>query len=129
MQTSWVESFYKQNGYLEYDAVERLGVTSPIVFIKRQLANENCKYLSKCCVDQRIISQMESALTECISTGSFLEASTVLPSVMLEDDISEVLQAALTPDILKATKLFETTSNRIINCLRNTIKTYFLFKL
>lgn len=53
-----MDSFYKQNGYLEYDAVARLGVSSPMNFVKRQLANENCTYLSKCCVDQRIISQV-----------------------------------------------------------------------
>lgn len=57
-QSDWVESFYRQNGYLEYDAVARLGVGSPINFIKRQLANENCTYLGKCCVDERIIDQV-----------------------------------------------------------------------
>lgn len=61
-QSEWVDSFYKQNGYLEYDAVARLGVTAPQAFIKRQLAGEACTFLSKCCVDQRIIGQVNQNL-------------------------------------------------------------------
>lgn len=106
----WVNSFYKQNGYLEYDAVTRLGVSSAINFIKRQLVNENCTYLGKCCVDQRIIAQVESALEECIITGSYLDASTILPSVMSEEDVSEILAVILKPNKLKITQLFGTTS-------------------
>lgn len=109
-QTDWVASFYKQNGYLEYDAVTRLGVSATTNFIKRQLAAENCTYLSKCCVDQRIIGQVDAALEECISTGSFLDASSILPSVMAEEDISEILSVILKPNKLKSTQLFGTTS-------------------
>lgn len=108
-QADWVDSFYRQNGYLEYDAVARLGVSSPLNFIKRQLADDNCTYLKKCCVDQRIIEQIESELEECITSGTYLDALTILPSVMTEDDVADVLAVVLKPNRRKSTQLFGTT--------------------
>lgn len=108
-QSDWVDVFYKQNGYLEYDAVARLGVSAPLNFIKRQLATQDCTYLKKCCVDQRIIGQIEAALEECIVTGSYLDASTILPSIMSEEDIADIIAVVLKPNKQKSTQLFGTT--------------------
>lgn len=108
-QTDWVDSFYKQNGYLEYDSVSRLGVSDPKSFIKRQLGNEKITFLGKCCVGNRIIDQIESALDECLSTGTYLDASTILPSIMAEEDIEQLLDVVLTPAKQKLTLLFGTT--------------------
>src|SRR5262249_13189744 len=109
-------------------------------FIKRQLATSDCTYLKKCCVDQRIIGQVkslaglavktvieistitkclnlifilqiESALEECISTGTYLDASTILPSIMSEDDVADIIAVVLKPNKQKSTQLFGTTSN------------------
>lgn len=108
----------------------RLGVAAPLNFIKRQLAAQECTYLKKCCVDQRIIgqvnmttfrlpttfsfhspfSQIESALEECIATGTYLDASTILPSIMSEEDIADIIAVVLKPNKQKSTQLFGTTS-------------------
>lgn len=108
-QTDWVESFYRQNGYLEYDGVNRLGVSDAKSFIKRHLANEKLSFLSKCCVGQRLIDQIESSLDESIASGSYLDASTILPSIMAEEDIEQLLLLILTPAKRKQTLLFGTT--------------------
>lgn len=108
-QSDWVDVFYKQNGYVEYDAVARLGVSAPLNFIKKQLAMQDCTYLKKCCVDQRIIGQIEAALEECIVTGSYLDASTILPSIMSEEDIADIIAVVLKPNKQKSTQLFGTT--------------------
>ncbi|XP_031634719.1 E3 UFM1-protein ligase 1 homolog [Contarinia nasturtii] len=108
-QRDWVESFYKQNSYLEYDAVNRLGVSDAKGFIKRTVGDESITFLSKCCVDQRILDQIESSLDECISTGSYLEVGTILPSIMTEEDIEGIIAAVLTPTKQKQTLLFGTT--------------------
>lgn len=108
-QTEWIESFYRQNGYLEYDAVNRLGISDPRSFIKRQLATVNLTFLSKCCVGPRIIDQIESSLDESISSGSYLEAATILPSIMPQEDIEQLLATILTPAKQKQTILFGTT--------------------
>lgn len=108
-QRDWVESFYRQNSYLEYDAVNRLGVSDAKNFIKRTVGNESILFLSKCCVGQRILDQIESSLDECISTGTYLEVGSILPSSMSEEDIEGVISSVLTPTKQKQTLLFGTT--------------------
>lgn len=108
-QRDWVESFFKQNSYLEYDAVNRLGVSDAKGYIKRTIVNEPITFLSKCCIGQRILDQIESSLDECISTGSYLEVGSILPSSMAEEDIEGVITAVLTPAKQKQTLLFGTT--------------------
>lgn len=108
-QSDWIESFYRQNGYLEFEAVNRLGVSDAKSFIKRQLANEKLTFLSKCCVGQRIVDQIESTLDESISSGSYLDAMTILPSIMVEEDIEQLLSHVLTAAKQKQTIVFGTT--------------------
>lgn len=108
-QTDWVESFYRQNGYLEYDGVTRLGVSDAKSFIKRHVAHEKLTFLSKCCVGPRLIDRIESSLDESIASGSYLDATTVLPSIMEEVDIEQLLLLVLTPAKQKQTLLFGTT--------------------
>lgn len=108
-QTDWVDSFFRQNGYLEYEAVARLGVSDPKAFIKRQLAAETLTFLDRCCVGSRIIDHIESALDESISSGTYLDASTVLPTIMGEEDVEQLLAKMLTPSKQKMTLLFGST--------------------
>lgn len=54
--------------------------------------------------------QIESALEECIVTGTYLDASTILPSIMSEEDIAEILAIVVKPNKQKSTQLFGTTS-------------------
>lgn len=108
-QTDWVDSFYRQNGYLEYDAVSRLGISDPKSFVKRQLAAETLTFLDKCCIGSRIIDHIDSALDECISSGTYLDASTVLPSIMGDEDVEQLLAKVLTPSKQKQTLLFGST--------------------
>lgn len=108
-QRDWVESFYRQNSYLEYDAVNRLGVSDAKSFIKRTVGNESITFLSKCCISQQILDQIESSLDECIASGSYLDVSSILPSIMSEEDIDGAIATVLTPTKQKQTLLFGTT--------------------
>lgn len=108
-QVDWVHTFYKQNGYLEFDSVAGLGVSDPKGFIQRQLPKENLLNLDKCTVGPRITDIIESALEECVATGGYLDVSTVLPSIMSEEDIDQLLKIVLSPAIQKSTLLLGTT--------------------
>lgn len=105
-QSEWVKSFYRQNGYLEYESVGSLGVGDPKNFIQKQLSGEKLTYLDKCAVGQRIIDQVESTLEESISTNSFLDISTILPSSFGDQDIEKLIQVILTPSKLRLTQIF-----------------------
>lgn len=106
-QTEWVRNFFKQNGYLEYESVTALGVGSdPKPFIQKQLSGEKLTFLEKCVVGQRIIDQVESTLEESIATSTFLDISTILPSVIGEQDIEKLIQVVLTPSKQRLTQIF-----------------------
>lgn len=95
-QNEWVNNFYKQNGYLEYDSLIRLGITDYNTYLRKQVANEETFSLNSCIVSKRIIEQLDAAIDECISSKSYLDVQTNLPSVFNENDIKMVLDIVLT---------------------------------
>lgn len=108
MQSDWVKSFYKQNGYLEM-SLSGLGVSDPKSFIQSQLSGEKFKQLNSVFVDQRIIDQVASSLDECISTSSYLDISTIVPQTFTEKDFDQLISLCLTPTMRKSTLLFGST--------------------
>lgn len=91
MQTDWVNSFYNQNGFLEYDAISKLGITDAKQFIKKHFPNENITFLKRCAVGSKITElTFLSALNECNLMKSFVDLSTILPSIMSEEDAEEL---------------------------------------
>ena len=53
-QNDWVENFFLQNGYLEYDALIRLGISDPKSTIKRKFTNDKITFLKSCCVGENV---------------------------------------------------------------------------
>lgn len=112
-QNDWVLSFYKQNNYLEYDALARLGISDPKGYVRRVLSNEDMTFLSSCVIGSQIKQQLEIALEECISSKSYLDVVALLPSVLSEQDIDNVLEPLLKNNS-RSTILFEKTGNKIV---------------
>ncbi|KAG8228820.1 hypothetical protein J437_LFUL008316 [Ladona fulva] len=97
-QTDWVNSFFRQNGYLEYDALRRLGISDPTGFVrKHNFSGENQpKCLVTCAIGNSLREQVEASLEEAISTGSWVDVEQLLPSVFTSEDVELLLN-----DILK----------------------------
>ncbi len=53
-QATYVDDFFAQNGYLDYDAVRRLGVSEPEAFAKRRFAGQDMIFLGTCCVGAQV---------------------------------------------------------------------------
>lgn len=87
-QSDWVDSFYAQNGYLEYDALRRLGIADPVGYAKRRLADEeDVTYLATCCVGKTITDGLEANVEEAVyANGSFVDVMPFLPSVLSDED-------------------------------------------
>ncbi|XP_032516663.2 E3 UFM1-protein ligase 1 homolog [Danaus plexippus] len=117
-QNDWVINFFKQNNYLEYDALTRLGISDPKGYVKRVLSNENITFLSSCIIGSQIKQQLETALEECIASKSYLDVVSLLPSVLSDEDIENVLDALLKTN--SSTILFDKTvfSNQYIENLK-----------
>ena len=91
-----MNSFYKQNGFLEYEGIAKLGVSDPKQFIRKQLPNEDIIYLKRCAIGTKVIDlTVLSSLNECSATKSYVDLATILPSNMSEEDIEEVFETIM----------------------------------
>ncbi|XP_045449576.1 E3 UFM1-protein ligase 1 homolog [Melitaea cinxia] len=120
-QNEWVINFYKQNNYLEYDALTRLGISDPKGYVKRVLGNEDLNFLNSCVIGSQINQQLETALEECISSKSYLDVVSLLPSVLSDEDIDNLLEPLLKKNS-RQTILFDKTvfSNNFIENLKQS---------
>ncbi|PSN54204.1 E3 UFM1-protein ligase 1 [Blattella germanica] len=123
-QNDWVNNFYKQNGYLEYDALSRLGISDPQVFVRKHFPNEKLLLLPSCAVGPQLFDQMEAAVEEAIATGSMVDIMPLLPSLFEPEDADEILQ-----EVLKNTKNKSPNQNVLVFCNSIVLTDQFLHKL
>ncbi|XP_038213785.1 E3 UFM1-protein ligase 1 homolog [Zerene cesonia] len=118
-QNEWVMSFWKQNNYLEYDALTRLGISDPKSYVKKVIHDDDMIFLSTCLIGSQIKLQLETALEECIASKSYLDVINLLPSILSDKDIENVLDVLLKNNA-KSTTVFDNTvfSNQYIENLR-----------
>uniref|UniRef100_A0A182NTH3 E3 UFM1-protein ligase 1 homolog n=1 Tax=Anopheles dirus TaxID=7168 RepID=A0A182NTH3_9DIPT len=108
MQAQWVRDYYRQNGYLMYENVTKLGVSDVRSFVQTQLPEEKLIYMKHCIVGNRLIEQVKDAMEVCVSSNSYLDVSTILPPALSDDNVEEILTHVLTPTIRKQTHVFGT---------------------
>ncbi|XP_017042681.1 E3 UFM1-protein ligase 1 homolog [Drosophila ficusphila] len=95
-QADWVNSFYKQNSFLEYDAIQKLGISDAKSYIRKQFPNEEFLFLKRVALGARLVElTVVTALNECSATKQYLDLSTILPSNLSEEDIEEVFGAIM----------------------------------
>ncbi|CAM2111984.1 E3 UFM1-protein ligase 1 [Caretta caretta] len=94
-QSNWVDSFFKQNGYLEFDALSRLGIPDPVNYIKKRYKSTKLLFLKAACVGQEIVDQVEASVDEAISSGTWVDIATLLPSSLSIEDSGILLQQVM----------------------------------
>ena len=83
------------NGYLEYDAVTRLGISDPKQYIRKRFPDSGLVFLSSCCISGSIVEQMEVAVEEALNSGSWVDVLPLLPSVLGPEDARQLVQTTL----------------------------------
>ncbi|XP_077976993.1 E3 UFM1-protein ligase 1-like isoform X2 [Glandiceps talaboti] len=91
-QNNWIDSFYQQNGYLEYDALARLGIPDSKQFVKRRYKSKDLLYLQTVCVGNAIKDHVEASIEEALSNGTWIDITPILPSPFTETDANQFLQ-------------------------------------
>ncbi|NXR10054.1 UFL1 ligase, partial [Semnornis frantzii] len=94
-QSNWVDSFFKQNGYLEFDALYRLGIPDPAAYIKKRYKSTQLLFLRAACIGQEIVDQVEASVEEAINSGSWIDVATLLPSSLSVEDAGILLQQVM----------------------------------
>ncbi|XP_018414311.1 PREDICTED: E3 UFM1-protein ligase 1 [Nanorana parkeri] len=105
-QSNWIDAFFKQNGYLEFDSLSRLGIPDPLSYVRKRYKSTQLIFLKSVCVGQSIVDQVEASVEEAIGSGSWLDIMTLLPSCLSVEDASILLQQVMR-------KLNKSSSSRI----------------
>ncbi|XP_061756366.1 E3 UFM1-protein ligase 1 isoform X1 [Nerophis ophidion] len=94
-QNTWVDSFFKQNGYLEFDALARLGIPDPNSYIKKRFKSSKLLFLRAACVGQGLVDQVEASIEEAVNSGTWADIQTILPSCLSLEDIGMLINQAM----------------------------------
>ncbi|XP_056106207.1 E3 UFM1-protein ligase 1 [Rhinichthys klamathensis goyatoka] len=94
-QSTWVESFLKQNGYLEFQPLTRLGIPDPVNYIKKKFKSSKLLFLKSACVGRTIVDQLEASVEEAINSASWVDLQPMLPSSLSEEDVGILLNEVL----------------------------------
>ncbi|KAJ8315850.1 hypothetical protein KUTeg_008000 [Tegillarca granosa] len=119
-QNDWVDSFYKQNGYLEYDSLTRLGITDPKSFIKKRFKSEPITYLSTCCAGSALKEQMEASAEDALQSDSWVDILPLLPSVFSRGDANQILTECIKklPRAVIYCETIVASEKLITNCIK-----------
>lgn len=90
-QKDWVHNCFKQNGFLEYDALSRLGISDPKSYAKTMLQDTKVLFLSSACVGEQLLDQIEASIEEAHLTGTWVDVITLLPSQLTTSDVQQVV--------------------------------------
>jgi superoxide dismutase len=123
-QNDWVNTFYKQNGYLEYDALMRLGIADHQLFVRKHFPNEKLLFLPSFAVGPNVIDSVEAAVEEAISAGSLVDIMPLLPSLFEPEDAEVILM-----EVLKNAKIKSLNQHVHIFCNTVVVTDHFIQKL
>ncbi|KAF9946479.1 E3 UFM1-protein ligase 1 [Mortierella alpina] len=89
-QTEWVETFFRNNGFIEFDAMKKRGVSEPKAYIS---ANHPTAFLLEThIVSENIWSIVDASVEDTISNLSWIDIKPLLPSPLTKDDLASLLR-------------------------------------
>lgn len=94
-QNAWVDAFLQQNGYLEFDALLRLGIPDPASYIKKRFKSNKLLFLRAACVGQALVDQVEASVEEAVNSATWTDLQSVLPSCLSMEDMGMLINQAL----------------------------------
>lgn len=94
-QNTWVDSFLQQNGYLEFDALVRLGIPDPPTYIKKRFKSNKLLFLRAACVGQTLVDQVEASVEEAVNSSTWTDLQPMLPSCLSEEDVGILINQAM----------------------------------
>uniref|UniRef100_A0A8C8FIQ2 E3 UFM1-protein ligase 1 n=1 Tax=Oncorhynchus tshawytscha TaxID=74940 RepID=A0A8C8FIQ2_ONCTS len=94
-QNTWVDSFLKQNGYLEFDALIRLGIPDPVSYIRKRFKSSKLLFLRAACVGQALVEQVEASVEEAVNSATWTDVQPILPSCLSMEDVGIIINEAM----------------------------------
>ncbi|OMO91362.1 E3 UFM1-protein ligase 1 [Corchorus olitorius] len=99
-QKECVDSFFSQNSFISYDALQKLGISQPIQFLQSRYP-EGIPLVTAF-VHPSLTEMLDAAIEDTIERGSWLDSLSVLPTSFGSQDASKIL--SLSPSVQSALK-------------------------
>eukprot|EP00850_Spirogloea_muscicola_P011329 SM000070S21295 [mRNA] locus=s70:98473:103870:+ [translate_table: standard] len=100
IQAESVDSFFSQNGYIEYQVLRKLGVVQPKQHLQARYSDGVA--LDTVFVHPSIISQLDAAIEEAVIQSTWCDAAPLLPSSFSVADMAKIIK--LCPSLQNAQK-------------------------
>ncbi|XP_041832091.1 E3 UFM1-protein ligase 1-like [Melanotaenia boesemani] len=94
-QNAWVDAFLQQNGYLEFDALVRLGIPDPSSYIKKRFKSNKLLFLRGACVGQTLVDQVEATVEEAVNSATWADLQPILPTCLSMEDVGMLINQAM----------------------------------
>jgi hypothetical protein len=93
-QAKYIESFFSQNGYIEYSLVRNLGITDPEGQTKLVLKDRNeTLFLISGCIDLlKFLPKLETDIEHGIVSNEYVDITTLMPNSFNENDIEKLFK-------------------------------------
>jgi hypothetical protein len=94
-QSKYIESFFSQNGYIEYSLVRNLGITDPEGQTKLVLNDRTqILFLLSGCIDLlKYLPQLEMNIEQGLVSNEYVDLTTIIPNSFNENDIEKLLKS------------------------------------
>ncbi|KAF9131256.1 E3 UFM1-protein ligase 1 [Mortierella sp. 14UC] len=89
-RTDWIETFFKDNGFIELDAVKKRGVVDPKTYM--QTNHPTALILETHAVKESIWSIIDASVEDTIANLSWIDVKPLIPSPLTKEDISRLLE-------------------------------------
>lgn len=98
-QQQYVESFFKQNGFVDFSLLKKIGITENAEsYMKALCPGQTIKYMSGSCFTPFFVDQIEQELDDHLNRVGFCDLSQLLPPSLNEKD-SKALTVTLKDNI------------------------------
>jgi hypothetical protein len=94
-QSKYIESFFSQNGYIEYSLVRNLGITDPEGQTKLVLKDRyQILFLTSGCIDVlKYLPQLEMNIEQSLVSNEYVDLTSIMPNSFNENDIEKLLKS------------------------------------
>ncbi|KAL3850723.1 hypothetical protein ACJIZ3_012605 [Penstemon smallii] len=99
-QKECVDSFFSQNSFISYEALQKLGIPQPVQFLQSRYPEG--KPLDTIFAHGSLIEMLDASVEDAIERGSWIDSLSILPTSFVPEDASKIL--SLCPSVQRALK-------------------------